>query len=281
MKRLLTAPAMILAALMMTANMPAQTEDRAKSLIAEALQARNPETRKEAVKALGLVGNYERIASRLEAMLKDNDVQVRIAAVDALGETKDDRAIPILKTALSDKANEVRFAAAKALFKLHDPAGREALIAILNRDAKTSSSYITQEMREARRMLSTPKVLVMLAVKQGVGFAPVPGLDFGLSTTLKLISDSGAPELVATALLLGKDKDPEVIEALRNALGDKTPSVRAAAVQAIAMSGNATLRDDVAELFSDKNGTVRVKAAACYLRLTEGEQTASNRADEE
>jgi HEAT repeat protein len=281
MKRLLTAPAMIMAALMIPANMTAQTEDRAKSLIAEALGARNPDTRKEAVKALGLVGSYEQVASRLEAMLKDNDVQVRIAAVDALAETKDERAIPILKTALSDKANEVRFAAAKALFKLNDPAGRDALIAILNREAKTSSSYIAQEMREARRMMSTPKVLVMLAVKQGVGFAPVPGLDFGFSTTLKLMSDSGAPELVATALLLGKDKNPEVIEALRNALADKTAAVRAAAVQAIAKSGNATLKDDVAELFSDKNGTVRVKAAACYLRLTEGGQTASNRADEE
>jgi HEAT repeat protein len=72
-----------------------------------------------------------------------------------------------------------------------------------------------------------------------------------------------------------------VIEALRNALGDKTAAVRAAAVQAISMGGNATLKDDVAELFSDKNGTVRVKAAACYLRLTEGEQMPTNRADEE
>jgi HEAT repeat protein len=272
---------MIMAALMMPANMTAQTEDRAKSLIAEALSAHNPDTRKEAVKALGLLGGYERVGSRLEAMLKDGDVQVRIAAVDALAETKDQRAIPTLKTALNDKANEVRFAAAKALFKMNDPAGREALVAILNREAKTSSSYIAQQMREARRMMNTPKVLLVLAAKQGVGFAPVPGLDFGFSTTLKLMSDSGAPQLVATALLLGKDKDPEVTEALRNALADKTAAVRAAAVQAIATSANPALKDDVAGLFSDKNGTVRVKAAACYLRLSEGEQTVSNRADGE
>jgi HEAT repeat protein len=275
MKRLLTltAPAMILAALMMPSTVSAQSEDQAKTLIATALQAKNPDTRKEAVKALGLLGGYERVAARLEAMLNDSDVQVRIAAVDALAETKDERAAAMIKIALNDKANEVRFAAAKALFKMNDPAGREALVAILNGEAKGSSSFVSSQIRDARRMLNTPVVLIRTGVTAGLAVAPVPGLGVGYSAAEKAISQSGSARS-ASALLLGKESDPEVTEALRNALTDKAAAVRAAAVQAIAMSGNVALRDDVAGLFGDKNGTVRVKAAACYLRLANGEQMA-------
>jgi hypothetical protein len=51
--------------------------DRARSLLAAALKARNPETRKEAVKALRLFDGQN-----------DPDVPVRVAAVGTLGERK-------------------------------------------------------------------------------------------------------------------------------------------------------------------------------------------------
>jgi len=288
MKRIftLTAPAMIWASLMMTANgQTASHEDRAKSLIADALKAKNPDTRKEGVKALRMVAEQAPFASQLEAMLTDSDVQVRVAAVEALAELKNERGIAALKTALSDQAAEVRFAAAKALLKLNDPAGRDFLIAVLNGDAKVSSGMVATHLREAKRTMETPNVLILLAVKQGVTMAPVPGLGVGYSSAQEILAHRGISERAATALLLGKEQDSEVITALRNALTDKNAAVRAAAVQSLALAADTTVQQDAVELFvplfNDKNRAVRLRAAASYLRLENMSSTTAMGVDEE
>ena len=268
----LTAPAMILVALMTTANGQTPShEDRAKSLIADALKAKNPDTRKEGVKALRLVAGQAPFAAQLEAMLNDGDVQVRVAAVEALAELKNERGIAALKTALNDQVAEVRFAAAKALMKLNDPAGRDFLIAVLNGDTKFASGMVSSHLREAKRTTETPNALIMLAVKGGTSMAPVPGLGVGYTVTREVMARRGNSERAATALLLSKDQGSEVIAALRNALTDKNAAVRAAAVQSLALVADSAVRQDAVEvfvpLFSDKNQTVRLRAAAGYLRL--------------
>jgi HEAT repeat protein len=246
-------------------------EDRAQKILEQALRAKNPDTRKEATKALALVGATEPFATRLESMLKDKDIQVRLAAVDALAELKSPRAIEALKGALDDTLPEVRFAAAKVLFKLNDPAGRMALIAVLEGRMKTSSGFISEQVREQMRLLETPRPLLIIAMKQGIGFAHVPYLDTGVSLIVRVTADSGRSARAATALLLGNDRDdPEVIPAFRKALQDKDASVRAAAVQAIALRDELSLKEDVARLLSDKNQNVRLRAAAGYLRLEIG-----------
>jgi HEAT repeat protein len=51
------------------------------------------------------------------------------------------------------------------------------------------------------------------------------------------------------------------------ALEDKDWSVRASAVHAIALRDDPALEKNLIPLFDDKNGAVRVRAAAGYLRL--------------
>jgi len=282
----LTAPAMICASLILPAKGQTPCDnDRAKSLLADAMKAKNPDTRKEGVKALRLVAGQEPFATTLEAMLNDKDVQVRLAAIEALEALKSERGIAALKTALNDQVAEVRFAAATALFKLNDPAGREFLMVVLSGDTKTASGIGATSIREAKRTLETPSALMMAAAKQGIEFAPVPYLSVGYSAAQKIMTRRGASGRAATALLLGKDKDPEVIAVLRNALTDKDASVRAAAVQSLALVADPMTKHDTAALFvplfNDKNQAVRLWAAAGYLRQNSAPSTGTIEVEEE
>ena len=242
-------------------------QQRARDFLEDSLKDKNPDNRKHAVQALGLVSPREPFLSQLEAMLDDKDVEVRLATITSLMDLKNERTISALRKALDSDVPEVSFAAAKALWTLNDPVGQEALLAVLSGEAKTSSKFITRQKRDALRMLHTPKMLFLFALQQGANFAPVPGLGAGVSSLQGILSDQGVSGRAATALLLSTDKDPEVLLALEDALSDKDWSVRAAAVHAIALRNNPALEKNLLPLFEDKKEAVRVRAAAGYLRL--------------
>ncbi len=242
-------------------------QDRARSFLDDSLKDKNPDNRKHAVQALGLVSPVEPYLSQLEAMLDDKDVEVRLATITSLMDLKNERTVSALRKALDSDVPEVSFAAAKALWTLNDPVGHDALLAVLSGETKTASGFITRQKRDALRMLHTPKTLFLFAVREGANFAPVPGLGAGVSSLQGILSDQGVSGRAATALLLSTDNDPEVLLALEDALTDKDWSVRAAAVHAIALRNNPALEKDLLPLFEDKKEAVRVRAAAGYLRL--------------
>jgi len=252
-------------------------QDRARSFLEDSLKDKNPDTRKQAVQALGLVSAREPYLSQLEAMLDDKDVEVRLAAITSLVDLKSGRTLPALRKALDSDVPEVSFAAAKALWTLNEPLGREALISVLSGDTKTSSGFITKQKRQALRMLHTPKTMFMFAMQQGATFAPVPGLGAGVSSLQGILSDPSVSGRAATALLLSMDKDPDVLPALEDALADKDWSVRAAAAHAIALRNDPALESDLVPLLEDKKEAVRVRAAAGYLRLESIKSTRSNK----
>jgi len=242
-------------------------QDRASSLLADSLKDKNPDTRKHAVQSLGLVSPREPYLSQLEAMLDDNDVEVRLATITSLMDLQNEHTVPVLRKALDSDVPEVSFAAAKALWTLNDPAGHEALVAVLSGETKSSSGFISTHKREALRMLHTPKVLFLFAVREGANFAPVPGLGAGISSLQGILADQSVSGRAATALLLSTDEDPQVLLALQDALTDKDWSVRAAAVHAMALRNDPALEKDLLPLLEDKKEAVRVRAAAGYLRL--------------
>src|ERR1700694_4921805 len=207
----------------------ASNHDRARSFLEDSLKDKNPDTRKHAVQALGLVSAREPYLSELEAMLDDKDVEVRLAVITSLLDLKSGRTVPALRKALDSDVPEVSFAAAKALWTLNEPLGREALISVLSGDTKTESGFITKQKRQALRMLHTPKTMFMFAIQQSANFAPVPGLGAGVSSLQGILSDPSVSGRAATALLLSMDKDADVLPALQDALADQDWSVRAAA----------------------------------------------------
>ncbi|HEV2200184.1 MAG TPA: HEAT repeat domain-containing protein [Bryobacteraceae bacterium] len=252
---------------------PLAGEAKAANMLQTALASKNPDVRKAAVASLSLAGAREPYLTWLEAMIEDKDVPVRTTTITSLVDLKNPRTIPVLQKALHDPTPEVSFAAAKALWTLNDPEGRAALISVLGRDSKTSSNFISSQMRDTLRLFHTPKEMFVFIFKNGIGFAPVPGIGEGVSSLQDILSDAGVSGRAAAALLMSADKTPEVLAALRDALSDKDASVRAAAVHAIAMRGDPAMIETIRPLMDDMKEPVRLRAAAAFLRLAWIEQS--------
>ena len=246
----------------------AATDAQCSEILQRALDARNPETRQQAVVALSLVSGSGPLFEQLEQMLQDKDVQVRQAAVASVADVKSKRATAALHKALEDAVPEVSFAAAKALWARHDPVGRTALLAVLAKESKSSSNFFSRQKRDALRMMHTPRTTFLFAAEHGVGFVPLPGLSGGVASMQEILASSGVPGRASAALLLGADRNPATIDALRDALSDKDPSVRAAAVHSISLRNDPALKTELEPLLQDDKESVRLRAAAGYLRLS-------------
>ena len=240
---------------------------RANQMLEQALAARNPETRQMAVVALSLVADDDPLLDRLADMLHDKDVKVRVAAVASLAELKNKTATAALEQALREDVPEVSFAAAKALYGRQDPDGKTALLAVLAHESKTASGFLTQQKRDALRMMYTPRTTFLYAVRQGMGFVPVPGLGEGIASMQGLLSDPSVSGRATAALLLGKEKDQAIVDALEDAIYDKDWRVRAAAVHSLALQNDPSRKKDLEPLMDDNKQDVRLRAAAGWLRL--------------
>jgi HEAT repeat protein len=264
----MTKPLVWLLILSAAPGIAAVTDRQCTDLLQHSLTASNPETRKMAVVALSLAATSGPLFTQLEQMLQDKDLDVRLAVVEGLAGVKTKAAIAALHTALDDATPEVSFAAAKALWALDDPAGKQVLLAVLGGENKTASGFFTKEKRQALRMMHTPRTTILYAVRQGVGFAPVPGLGLGISSMQQILTDPSVSGRATAALLLGKDKDKATLEALEDALVDKDFRVRAAAVHSMALRNDPALRPDLEPLIADVKEEVRLRAAAALLRLS-------------
>src|SRR5450432_1277595 len=245
----------------------AATAAQCSEILQHALESRNPDTRKLAVAALSLAPGNGPLFETLVRMLQDKDVEVRQAVVASLAEVKSKPATNALRKALEDDVPEVSFAAAKALFNMHEPAGRQALLAVLAKESKTSSGFFSTQKRTALRMMHTPRTTLLFAVHQGVGFVPLPGFGEGVASMQAILTDSGVSGRATAALLLGRDKDAGTVEALEDALSDKDSSVRAAAVHSLSLRNDSSLRNVIEPMLQDEKEPVRLRAAAGYLRL--------------
>jgi len=176
------------------------TNEKCGDMLSQALDSKNPETRKHAVVALSLADRGP-LFWRLTHMLGDRDVEVRIAVVTSLSEQKAPDAIDALKKALRDRTPEVSFAAAKALYHLDDLAGKEALLAVLGRQPPATSSGAT---RAARKSGLAPAGIAVVA--QGCSL-PDPIL-------VVIVLLAGATELTneerAAVFVLGGSEVPSV-----------------------------------------------------------------------
>jgi HEAT repeat protein len=244
------------------------TNSKADAILQQALTDKNPDTRMQAVAALSLAASSGPLAVRLIEMMEDNDAAVRLATISSLSEVKGRRAVSALRKALDDEVPEVSFAAAKALWTLRDPAGKRALMSVLEGENKTSSSFLSKQKRDALRMMRTPRTMLFFAARQGAIFAPIPGLGGGIASMQAILTDPAVSGPAAAALLLGRDNDSATIAALKDALKDKDASLRAAAIHSLALKNQVAFRKDIAPLLDDEKEAVRVRAAAACARLS-------------
>ena len=150
---------------------------------------------------------------------------------------------------------------------MNDPDGVQFLLAVVSGESKASSSYLSKKKRSALRMLHTPTKLFTYIGIQAAGFAPVPGLGFGLSSAQGILTDPDFSARGASLLLIGSSRDPTLADAVGSALSDEEWSVRAAAVHLVAMHPFPEFREKLVPLLDDDRHSVSLRAAAAYIRL--------------
>lgn len=239
-------------------------------MLSDAAHGKDGDERRETALALSLVYAKDPAASLLDEMLRDKDYLVRVAAVDTLGELNDKSRLGLLKTALSDDVPEVAFAAAKALYALKTPEGREALQSVYEGDLKAKSNYVKKEMMNSWRRLKSPKSAFLFTVQQGIGFVPVPGIGAGYNAMMGIFGDAEFSARAVSLLMLCGDRGKACNEMLGAAFSDEDWTVRAAAVHVAATRNLTALKGQLAVLLNDKKEKVRLRAAAGYLRMEAG-----------
>lgn len=271
MKRFRLEPALLLVFLQISAA--PQTQDstpvkRARAVLEQGAADAEPDVRREVAVALGLASRRETSTNLLEKLAADKDHLVREAALVSIGELRDPRLAKPAREALDDEVPEVAFAAARTLFKLQQPEGRQLLIEIVEKEAHAKSGFVRAKLRDVVRRMKRPKSAMLFVVQQGIGFVPVPGLGEGFSALNSLVGDPDFSARATALLVLSSDKGPEIRTEIEQAFNDSDWSMRAAAIQIAASRNERTWRFRLVPLFEDSNRRVRYRAAASFLRLS-------------
>jgi HEAT repeat protein len=219
-------------------------------------------SRASAVRALGLIKSNARARRLAEEALVDDNPEIRIAAVDALGEMNARSSVPKLRKALNDSDPTVALAAAHSLELMHNRSAYQVYYEVLAGDRKTHRGLIASQASA----LKDPKKIAKLGIRQGMSFVPYGSLGWG---AVKVIAkDDASPVRAAAARALVDDPDPAATKVLIDAAGDKSWMVRAAVLETLAKRGNPASLDTVQLYVYDEKDVVRYTAAAAVLRLT-------------
>ncbi len=247
---------------------PAAEVERARNVLRDGFDSGDFTVRVQVIQAVGLVGQTEALRTRLEGLLQDGNVNVRVAAVNAIADLKFTASIPALKKCLQDDTTpEVTFAAAKALYNMHDPAGENWLVDVYNGEEKAKSPMLRAQMRKFVGNFHSIESAGTFIVTSGIGYVPVPGVGAGFSAAMGLLNDPDLTPRAVSLIMLAREKNAKADGLLREGLTDKDWTVRAAAAQMIAFTARSGMREALVPLFDDKTEKVRFRAAGAYLHL--------------
>jgi HEAT repeat protein len=236
------------------------------------------DARGEVVEAL--VRHGPRVTELLIEQLGSEDLEIRKAAVVALGRIGDARAVPALVELLGEDP-ELVIPAADALAKIGDPRAFEALLALVGEP----SGAVRQSVVGALNSLGSPsmpsRVLPLLEDDD-------PNVR---ESAVKVAGYFGYPECAELLLERCRDRDERVrraavehlpflederaTHALVLALKTETPRVRAAAAGAMALAEGAEVAASLVDALGDDDSWVRYFAARSLGRLRLAESAAA------
>jgi len=267
-QKLLLAASLVLALTAAQSSVAAlpSTATSAWETLNKGLVAGDSEHRKQAIAALGTLGDVPEAVSPIEKALQDKDALVRQVAAATLGDMHAVDAIPYLKTALDDNA-EVSFTAAKALWDLGDTSGRWIFQQVLEGERKDAPGPMKEAIRKAKHKLHSPSQLALMGAKEATGQFLGPA-SMSINVAQQVMKDGGAAGRTAAVGILAKDSDPYALTLLEWALGDKSWAVRAAVAKALGERGNHDTVPKLMPLLSDEHHLVRFMAAASIVKLS-------------
>ncbi len=227
---------------------------------------KHPQFRIEALAGLGLL-NTPHSEKLIEAAMSDPDVDVRTAAALAAGQTEDRNLTTPLRALLDDNEPQVAFAAAMTLWKMDDRSGEDILMAVVDGDRGTNPTMMHGTEHKIDKDLHDPGKLARLGAMQGASMLLGP---FGVGiSALEFIHQNGGDVARASAIqAIGEERTEPIHKELIAALGDKDALVRAAAAMGLVDYRDSATSAALYPLFVDSKHSVRLIAAAAYLRTT-------------
>jgi HEAT repeat protein/beta-lactamase regulating signal transducer with metallopeptidase domain len=242
----------------------------ASSSLSQSLTDRDVQVRRDAVWALGEIGDHGSAAA-IETLFKDKDASVRQQAVWAVGEIGSHESVGALTALLYDTSSAVRNQAAWALGEIGDRSAVDALGNALRADSdagvRETAAWALGELGDAD---AVPALSAGLA-------DPSDRVRSTCAWALGEISPHTAPTALINALTdpvvevrrnavwalaqIG-DRGGASAQALRAATRDSDPGVKRGALRALAMIGDSTAYDALAEMLKDPDPAVRKEAAA-------------------
>jgi HEAT repeat protein len=219
----------------------------------------------QGLSALGTMGRDRRSSKMMVEALRDSDVDVRTAAVLAIGQTRNRLLLPQIQKMLDDKEPQVAYTAAVTLWRMGDHSGEDLLMAVIDGDRKASAGLVNGSMHAASRELHDPTALAKMGALQGASMLLGP-FGFGITAYEYIHKSGGGDSARVTAIeLIAETKSPDVRDELMGALKDKDQAVRAAAAKALRGYHEPKVNQAIALLFGDTKRPVQLVAAASYL----------------
>jgi HEAT repeat protein len=220
-----------------------------------------------------LVRHGSGVTDLLIEQLESEDLEIRKAAVLALGRIGDARAVPALIEVLEEDA-ELTIAAADALAKIGDPRAFESLLARVG----DPSAAVRQAVIGALNSLGSPempaRVLPLLSDadpnvrESAVRIAGYFGYPECADLLLERCLDEDERVRRAAVEHLPYLEDERATPALVRALRHETPKVRAAAAGAMAQAEEPEVSTHLIEALADEDSWVRYFTARTLGRLS-------------
>jgi hypothetical protein len=250
----------------MTASSEERSREAWRTLTDAVGDVKHPQTRIQALAALGLMRS-PRSEKIISDAMKDADLDVRTAAALAAGQSKDRNLTTDLRNLLDDKEPQVVFTAALTLWKMGDKSGEDILTAVVDGERSANPTLMNGTMHDIGKDLHDPTTMARLGALQGASILLGP-FGFGITAFEYIHRSGGDLSRVAAIEQLSEERTEPIHKKLVAALGDKDLAVRAAAAKALVDYHDNATSMAVYALLADPKRPVRLTAAAAYLRTT-------------
>lgn len=251
----------------MNAMRPLLGEDgRASDVLIERLADSELEVRVLAAEYLGLVRARQGTEKLLALTAADTPPRLRRAAVDALGEIGDPRALPALLALLREGPGSLRPAAATAITYLGDPAAIAPLLELIAAAKGSSLDDDIQVRRYAVRALGGSLRAGRLTAASPSGqtataAAAQTPVARAVAALAQLAAEAETRVAVAAIAALAAAGDPAVLPPLRTLASRGAPDRRRAALLALADLGDAAALPVALDGLSAKDDRIAADAA--------------------
>ncbi len=226
-------------------------------------------TRISAMAALGTMGSDARAAKMIREGMNDPDLEVRTAAILAVGQTKNRALLPALRERLKDSEPQAVFTAAATLWKMGDRSGEDVLKHVADGQLKATPGLMHGAKNDVDKELHHPGELATMGATEGASMLLGP-FGFGLRAVEYMRKSGSDPSRAAAINLLAESHTRAINTELVDALEDRDAAVRAAAARALGQRHDGAAMKPLGELLNDPKLPVRLTAAAAYINCSRG-----------